>query len=255
MKKIKYKVIILAIFLVFIGIYMSIPDGKLRLIFCDVLQGDGAIVTRGNWQMLIDVGADNGKMLGCLDKYVPFWDKKIEGIIISHWDKDHSGALGTINKYYQVERLYESTASGEKKEENIETVVLRAGDTLKHGKIFFEVIYPIETGVVGNENSLVLVMNYGGKKMMFAGDVDVDGEAKMMGWWKDNVEGIKISHHGSDTASSGEWLERIRPGVAIVSVGKNSYGHPTELVLGRLKSLGVKVYRTDIQGNIVLGWN
>lgn len=234
---------------------MSIPDDKLRLIFCDVLQGDGAIVVKGNWQMLIDVGADNGKMLGCLDKYVPFWDKKIEGVIISHWDKDHSGALDTINKYYQVERLYESTISGEKIEENIETAVLRAGDILKYGKIFFEVIYPIETGVVGNENSLVLVMNYGGKKMMFTGDVDIDGEAKMMSWWKNGVEGIKISHHGSDSASSREWLERIKPGVAIISVGKNSYGHPTEVVLGRLKSFGIKVYRTDIEGNVVLGWN
>lgn len=234
---------------------MSIPDGRLRLIFCDVLQGDGAIVTRGNWQMLIDVGADNGKMLGCLDKYVPFWDKKIEGVIISHWDKDHSGALATINKYYQVERLYESTASGDKIEEDIKTIVLRAGDILKYGKIFFEVIYPRETTKLDNENSLVLVMNYEEKKMIFTGDVDVGGEGSMMSWWKGNVEGIKISHHGSDTASSREWLERIKPGVAIISVGKNSYGHPSETVLGRLKSLGIKVYRTDVLGNVVLGWN
>lgn len=234
---------------------MLIPDGKLRLVFCDVGQGDGAIVVKGNWQMLIDVGADNGKMIRCLDKYVPFWDKKIEGVVISHWDKDHSEALASVRKYFQIEKLYESTGSGERKEENTETKVLIAGDILRYGKIFFEIIYPIETTTTGNENSLVLVLNYEGKRMMFTGDVDLNGEGRIMGWWEGHVDGIKISHHGSDTASSREWLERIRPGVAVISVGKNSYGHPTDLILSRLKSLGVRVYRTDIEGDIVLGWN
>lgn len=237
------------------GLYLSVPDGKLKLVFCDVGQGDGALIIKGNWQMLIDTGADNGKMERCLDRYLPFWDKKIEGVMVSHWDKDHCGALEKIIKSYQIGKIFESTISGKKIEGNIPYELLMAGDKLYFGKIAFEILYPIEGGQTGNESSLVLVLNYEGKRFMFTGDVDLNGEGLMMGWWKSTIDGIKISHHGSDTASSEEWLERLKPGVAVVSVGVNSYGHPTQQVLNRLNSLGVRVHRTDKEGDIVLGWN
>jgi len=256
MKKRKYKVIILGIFLVFLGLYLSIPDGKLRMVFCDVGQGDGAIIIKGNWQILVDTGADNGKMERCMDRYLPFWDKKIDGVIISHWDKDHSGALTKIVKSYKIYRLFESTSSGEKIEQNIYTEILSAGDVIRYGEFGFEVVYPNKNSEDGNESSLVMVLNYKDKYFMFTGDVDVNGEGEMMSWWKEKVEGLKISHHGSDTGSSEDWLKRLEPAVAVISVGKNnSYGHPNEVILERLKKLGVKIFRTDIGGDVVLGWN
>jgi len=90
---------------------------------------------------------------------------------------------------------------------------------------------------------------------MFTGDVDRVGEGEMMSWWQEEVEGIKISHHGSDSGSSEEWLKRIKPAVAVISVGENSYGHPREIVLERLKQSGVKILRTDLLGDITLGWD
>lgn len=255
MKKGKVKIVILGIFLVFLGLYFSIPDGKLRMVFCDVGQGDGAIIIRGNWQMIIDTGANNGKMEGCLDRFLPFWDRKIEGVIISHWDKDHSEALNKIVKNYKIEKFFESTSSGKQIEQNLYTYILSAGDIIRYGKLYFEILYPSNNSEERNESSLVSVLNYNDKKFIFTGDMDVKGEGEIMSWWKGEVDGIKISHHGSDTGNSEDWLRRIDPKVAVISVGKNSYGHPKEIILERLNKLGIKILRTDMDGDIVLGWN
>lgn len=256
MKKRRYKVLIIGIFFVLIGLYLSIPDGKLRLIFCDVGQGDGTIIIKGNRQILIDTGADNGRMERCLDRYLPFWDKNIEGVIISHWDKDHSEALNSIVKSYKIEKLLESTVSGSIIENTVLSYeTLKAGDRIVYGDINFEVLHPNKIFKEGNESSLVIILSSESKKFIFTGDVDLKGEGEMMSWWNEKIDGIKISHHGSDTASGKEWLERLRPGIAVISVGKNDYGHPKEVVLERLKKLGINIFRTDQEGDVVLSWN
>jgi len=252
MKKRKIKVMFLGFVLIFWGIYLSIPDGRLRLVFCDVGQGDGALIIRGNWQMMIDSGADNGKMERCLDRYIPFWDKKIEGVIISHWDEDHCGALEKIMNNYKIERLFASTESEKNIEQKIYTEKMRAGDILRYGDIYFDVLYPMDNGEVGNDSSLVVVLNYMDKKFMFTGDVDSQGEGEMMGWWNNRIDGLKVSHHGSDSGSSEDWLKRIAPGIAVISVGKNSYGHPKGSVLGKFEYLGTKILRTDELGDVIL---
>ena len=108
----------------------------------------------------------------------------------------------------------------------------------------------------GNESSLVTVLTYNDRKFMFTGDMDTKSEGEIMSWWQGRVEGLKVSHHGSDSGSSEEWLKKLEPVVAVISVGKNNnYGHPKEVVLGRLKNLGVKILRTDLDGEVVLGWD
>lgn len=255
MKKRKFKIFLLGFYLILVGIYLSIPDGKLRIIFCDVGQGDGTLITQGNWQMLVDVGADNGKMLKCLDKYLPFWDKKIEAIMISHWDKDHSGAMKNVIKSYQVGNLFESVKSNDKFEDGIDTYTLKAGENIKYGDLYWEILSPGESGITNNENSLVAVLNYENKRFMFAGDADFEAEGRMMTWWRHKVDGLKVAHHGADTSSSLEWLELIRPSVSVISVGvSNSYGHPKQRTLDNLQIIGAKILRTDQKGNIILSW-
>lgn len=255
MKKRKYKIIILGIFFIIFAMFFSIPDGELRLIFCDVGQGDGALIIKGNQQILIDSGPNNGKMAKCLDKYIPFWDKKIEGVIISHWDKDHAGGLNKIIKSYRVENLFEAGQSLEGIEQKVYTHILKAGDIFRYGEMSFEVVYPEEMTKSDNGNSLVVVMNYLGRKFMFTGDVSGEEEGEMMRWWRGEVAGLKVAHHGSETGSSEGWLRRLSPEVAVISVGENKYGHPNEVVLKRMADLGIKVMRTDKEGDIILGWN
>ncbi len=257
MEKRKFKILMLGLFLIILGLFLSIPDGKLRLVFCDVGQGDGALLIKGKWQMMIDSGADNGKMERCLDRYLPFWDKKIETVVISHWDNDHSGALSKIMKSYKINKLFESSPSDKNIEQEIYTEKIRAGDSFKYGEMAFEVIYPRKFGGEGNETSMVLVLNYEDKKFMFTGDVNLTGEGEMMTWWKkEGVEGLKVSHHGSDSGSSEEWLKRLSPAIAVISVGKiNNYGHPKQTTLNNLNAIGSKIFRTDEKGDIILSWD
>ncbi len=255
MKRKKYKITVLGIFFIILAVFFSIPDGKLRLIFCDVGQGDGAMIIKGNQQILIDAGPNNGKMGQCLDKYVPFWDKKIEGVIISHWDKDHAGGLNTIIKSYRVKNLFEAGQSLDGIEQKVYTHVLKAGDIFRYGEISFEVVFPEEMIKSDNGNSLVVVMNYLGEKFMFTGDVTSEEEGEMMRWWRGEVAGLKVAHHGSETGSSEGWLKRLSPEVAVVSVGENKYGHPSDTVLNRIRDLGTRIMRTDKEGDIILGWD
>lgn len=255
MKKYRNKIILLGIGLLIWGIFLSYPNNEIKMIFCDVGQGDGAMIVEGNEQILIDVGSDNGKMAKCMDRHLPFWDKKIEMLIISHWDEDHSGALKSLIKSYEFNTLIESTESGQEYEKTIKTEVVKAGDRINFQKWYMDIISPRENTKNGNASSIVMVANFAKGSFLFSGDAGLEEEGEMMSWWKRKVDGIKISHHGSSGASAWDWLLRLQPSTAVVSVGVNTFGHPTEEVLERLNILGTKVYRTDKEGDIILRWN
>lgn len=88
--------------------WLTLPSQKVNVIFCDVGQGDATLVTYKNWQMLIDTGPNNKRVLTCLEKNVPFWDKEIEMVMITHGDNDHSGGLTDVSKFYKIEQIIDS---------------------------------------------------------------------------------------------------------------------------------------------------
>jgi competence protein ComEC len=234
--------IILIISLVVLAIMFvaSFPDGKTRVVFCDVGQGDGALVIQKNFQMLIDTGGENRKMLGCLEKYMPFWDKTIEVVVISHWDTDHSGGLKQIQANYNVQNIYSSD--------------LVKNDVIKYGLISFELLGPDQNWGNDNDNSVTGVLNFDNKKILFLGDVTGQVEQKLV-WRKEigKVDVFKVSHHGSAAATSQELVNEVKPAEAVISVGKNNkFGHPTKVVLERLNTAGIRVRRTDEEGDIEL---
>src|SRR5258708_39587533 len=102
-----------------------------------------------------------------------------------------------------------------------------------------------------NANSIVLRLDYGEFTMLFMGDAETQTEQRLLGK-KDvdlNAKVIKVAHHGSKYATSEEFVKRVHPEAAIISDGAwNRYGHPAQGVLDRLKAAGVKIYRTDLQG-------
>jgi len=250
MKKEK-KILLLVLCLVLVVFYWSLPDGKTRLIFCDVGQGDGVMLTRGTFQLIYDVGPKNGKMKKCIERQIPFWDRKIEVVIISHWDKDHSGGLEGINRSYKIDKLY---SGSDDNEHNFSAEILRAKDILRLDWFDFEVVWPDEINDFDdNEMSLVGILRVNNKSILLTGDAPIEVEQRLV--WrkilKERMDVLKVGHHGSDTSTSEELLEVTRPQVAIIGVGKNSYGHPSEEVLKRLDKFGVKVKRTDQDGNIV----
>lgn len=252
--KMKIKFILFLSFLGLVGIYLwSFSDKETKVVFCDVGQGDGTLVSRGNFQVLIDTGPSNKKMLYCLEKYIPFWDKEIEAVIISHWDKDHSGGLKEVGKSYEIKGIYSSNDKQGVVEQDIYSKKLMENDLVVMGEITYEVLNSGGEGVESNEGSLVGILSYGDKKILMTGDIPVKVEEKLI--WRrkltKEVDILKVSHHGSRAATSEELLEVIKPKTAIISVGKNNYGHPSKEVLDRLGKRGIEIRRTDESGDIV----
>ncbi len=244
--ELKFKLLLLSFIVLLILFYFSLPDGKTRMIFCDVGQGDGALLTRGTFQMVIDTGPANGMMLNCLSHHMPFWDKAIEVVVLSHPDSDHSGGLTTIKKYYKVDQVWGN-------EQTNYSAMLNTFDSIRSQWFDFEVVSSGQ-GKNSNDNSVVGVLTVGNKKLLFTGDASSEVEQRLVwrGLVSEKIDVLKVSHHGSAAGTSEELLEAIKPEWALISVGKNSFGHPTKIVLDRLKNRGIKVWRTDWQGEKVM---
>lgn len=238
--------------------WLTLPSRKVEVFFCDVGQGDALLVTYKDWQMLIDTGPRNKKVLTCLENNVPFWDKKIEVVMITHGDNDHVGGLTDVSKYYQIEQLFSS--------ENLSQF-----DLIKTNWMTFEVVNPREKVLqsrIGidddNQNSIAGILKFYSPpspkapegrevKIFMAADIDLETEQRLV--WKqilkEPVDILKVSHHGSKNGTSEELLETLKPKVAVISVGvKNRFGHPTKEILDRLKEKGIKIWRTDLNGEI-----
>lgn len=228
----------------FWGWWLVIPNDKLKVVFCNVGQGDAVLVTKGYFQMLLDTGPIRGGVEKCLGSQMPLGDKKIEAVIISHDDSDHVGALANLKKSYRMEKVYEQKDY---------TNNLYYNDSLEYGGIVFKILYP-DRGLLERDNdSIVGLLRYRDMSFLFTGDIDRVVEESIISRLAEDrgVEVLKVSHHGSKSASSEKWLSMVSPKWAVVSVGKNNYGHPNGEVLTRLEKAGSKVMRTDKGGDIV----
>ena len=258
------------LFLVFVSVWMAVFGFKARLylISCDVGQGDATLVISGSTQILIDGGPDN-KVLDCLGKHLPFWDKKIEAVILTHPEKDHYLGLIDVAKSYQVDNFFTSGLDNSTQDYGLlksllrPTESLKEGSTLRLGKIYLDVVYPDELALVSyrlsasneakfNLYSLVLVLNYNKFKAILLGDIEPPATdyvaEKLLG--QGHVDYIKVPHHGSKNGLTLKPLAVLNPELAVISVGKNSYGHPSKDVIDMLKNKKVEIFRTDEIGDI-----
>lgn len=236
------------------------PDGKTRIIFCDVGQGDGILISQNNLQMMIDSGPKNRKMVNCLSSHLPFWDKKIEVAIMTHGDQDHVGGLSEVSKSYKIGNLFSNDLLKDMNEQIIYSKKLTSNSMVRMGMIEFDVVSPDEnvnfTTDDKNENSIVGVLSYGSSKILFMGDATKEIEEKLV--WKiwggetKSFDILKVSHHGSETATGEGFLNNINVKTAVVSVGKNNrFGHPNKEVVKRLINRGIEIKRTDEEGDVV----
>jgi competence protein ComEC len=261
-----------------LGAVFSLPDDKLHLIFCDVGQGDAILITKGTTQILID-GGPNQKVLTCLANHLPFWDRTIEMVVVTHPDNDHLGGLPDVIGRYNVTQLVSHslvrdsaifwTFRDEVIEKKISVYSPKAGDKIQLGGISLEILFPLEklgdelvwqpeaeTKVLGaysyptnaNDVSLVSLFSYGDFDALLPGDIGSQNEGVIE--TDKEIEVLKVAHHGSKYSTSEEFLARLDPDLAVISVGNNSFGHPTSEVLERLRNLGVEILRTDINGEI-----
>ncbi|MCJ7841814.1 DNA internalization-related competence protein ComEC/Rec2 [Lederbergia sp. NSJ-179] len=268
--------LLLILIIHFISLYYS-PKGE--VVFIDIGQGDSIFIqlpyNRGNY--LIDTGGqidfpkeewtiqkqpfDTGK-----DILIPFLKskgvQKIDKLIVTHGDIDHMGAGEELLEQIKVKEVLIPPNSWEKpmmkdlilkaQEKNTKVSVRKAGTKWENKSGYFELIYPVDEKYMDNNSSLVLFAYFGGLKWLFTGDLEREGEMELLRMYNDlQVDVLKVGHHGSQTSTSTELLERINPEYAIISAGRNNrYGHPHPDVLKHLKESDVKIFRTDEQGAI-----
>lgn len=169
-----------------------------------------------------------------------------------------------IAKQTQKSKNYESFLQITK-ERNIEVIEVTAGNRLYIEKnLYFDVIWPtnnqITTNVLNN-NSVVCNLHYKSFSMLFTGDIEEIAEKEILMLYSNNknllkTDILKVGHHGSKTSSSEEFLNIIKPQIAVIGVGKNNnFGHPNEGVLNRFRNLGCGIYRTDLNGEIEIRVN
>ncbi len=235
----------------------------LRIVFLDVGQGDSLLISQGQVQVLIDGGRDGKILLGKLGQQMPFWDKQIEVVIATHPDADHVGGLAAAASRYHVSTYLSNGVVGESdvfrnlqrvldSDQRTEQAVVGTGS-----KIIFpegaelSVLFPrsgtAEAMNETNEGSIVTRLVFGDTSFLLTGDLPRE-ETVLPDILPTKV--LKVAHHGSKYSTSEAWLGKVHPEDAIVSVGKNRYGHPSEEVLSRLQKHGIHILRTDQRGDI-----
>lgn len=252
--------------LLLINFLGSLPDGKLHIVFCSVGQGDSAyIIFPDGRDMLVD-GGPNDSVLGCLGRHMPFWDRSIDIVVLTHPEKDHMQGLLSVIERYQVGYLVRSdianTSEGfGKLLENINKLDIKQkmvtkGERVMVGHAMLDVVWPTTDKVLGmstenlNTGSVVFWLRYGTFDALFTGDASLRTSLPAGRQAVEDVEVLKIPHHGSKTEFSKDYLNKLKPKLAVISVGKNSFGHPTQEVLSTLADINAQVLRTDQEGDI-----
>ncbi|MBU5669932.1 DNA internalization-related competence protein ComEC/Rec2 [Peptoniphilus sp. MSJ-1] len=219
-------------------------------------QGDAAMISHRGRNFLIDVGGaryDNTIFERYLEPSLDYLGVyKIDGIFISHYDEDHVGNLEKVLKNYKVKNVYVGHLPEDNFFEDVNPngfISLSRNDRLKIDKDFYiDVLNIGDKNVEENDKSLVLDVYYRGKKILFTGDLSKNYERNI----NEDVDILKVSHHGSNTSTDEKFLENITPKYAVISAGVgNSYGHPHREVLESLEKYGIIYFDTSKVGEII----
>lgn len=251
-----------------------IPNPGFYITFIDVGQGDGILIHGDNGtKVMVDGGSTSEKQVAknCIVPYL-----KAEGIgtidysIITHTDKDHISGILEILENNNSNRIriknlvmpdinmkddtYNELIE-KAKLKKINVLYIKKGDTLSLGKTKIKCIYPETTTTASDKNDYCTVLSVKNKtsKILLTGDISKEIEEKIKDDIEENYTVLKVAHHGSNYSSSEKFLKKVNPKYSIISVGKNnSYGHPGNETMERLRKQGGVIYRTDEKGGITI---
>lgn len=262
-----------AAILILIGFLLCRQTELCRVDFIDVGQGDGILIQSEQTAVLVDGGSTQIRNLG---------EKRLEPILksrgisrlsmafVSHGDQDHISGLSWLlenDTGIEIDQLFLPAAGmGDPIYEELEKAAKRrgtrteyicAGKKFQAGKLEITCLYPYEETVSADRNghSEVLLAEYGRFSMLLMGDAEAEGEEEIAEKWKrgKQVQVLKAGHHGSSTSSSERFLDTVKPALAVLSYGKeNSYGHPHQEVIERMRERGISIWSTAERGMVTV---
>lgn len=246
------------------GTAVGMPEQMLTVTFLDVGQGNAVLVEQEGRYMLID-GGDREYSSFVVSYLENQGVEELAYVVSSHYDADHlNGLVGALHvfpcetvlaaDYTTDSKVYESFCEVIE-EKDVELVYPAMGDTYTFGDAEFTIVCPDSYGYTeDNDNSIGIRLVHGDNSFLICGDADAGMEQMMLESGLELDSDVYLaSHHGSAGSSSPEFLQAVSPRAVVISAGKgNSYGHPTQRVLEDVQSVGVDLYRTDVQGTIVV---
>ncbi|HSA84101.1 MAG TPA: MBL fold metallo-hydrolase [Patescibacteria group bacterium] len=249
--------------------YQKFHDDKLHIVFCDVGQGDGILITTPSGkQILFDAGPDQA-IVDCLSNHMPFWDRTIEVALLSHPHTDHFMGYYYVFERYKIdqfatENLQNNTDSFvglmekiQKKQVPMRYVV--AGDRWKVGEVTVATVAPTDAFITSKNPdrfitnsaesaSLAVLVSYKDFSVLLTGDAPLEEMKEIV---VSGLDVLQIPHHGSTTGLDEHVIKKLLPQLAVISVGAdNRYGHPKKEILELLQQFGIQTLRTDLKGDI-----
>jgi len=249
--------------------YILQLDGNLEILFFDVGEGDAIFVeTPQGHQILID-GGPSKKILEKLQMEIPFWDRTLDLVILTHPENDHLRGLNYVLERYKAKNILWNGVLRDTevfkewketlKEEKANEVIAQAGQKIKAGNTKIFILYPFEN-LKGkkykdsNDTSVIARLVFYKNSFLFTGDATKKTEQQLLDREVDiNSDVLKVGHHGSKTSTSKEFLKEALPEIAVISCGRNNrYGHPHQEVLQNLQDFGITILTTSQKGDIKL---
>ncbi|PLX25704.1 hypothetical protein C0580_01855 [Candidatus Parcubacteria bacterium] len=263
----KIKIIFILLFCLILFLFFSInkKSDQLEVYFLDVGQGDAILIRTPQGQnILIDGGPDN-ILLYKLSQALPWWDRTIDYMIISHYHADHYMAFPEILNKYKVKNILVTSHQPNDSlytvwqeslsDKNVSSQIVKAGEIFRiDDDLSWRVISADFKHEDFNDNSLVIRLSYREINFLFMGDLPTSGEERISKFDFDlESEVLKVGHHGSKYSSSDIFLSQVKPQLCIIQSGEdNKFGHPHKEAVARLESVGCKVKNTQNLGTISL---
>ncbi len=240
------------------------PEGTLEVHCIDVGQGDSTLIVGESQVMLIDAAEREYSDEIC-QYLTQLGVKKIDFLVATHPHDDHIGGMADVMSQFSIGCLvltdevattnaYENMIATAQ-EYQIPTLVPQVGDTIPFADAECTVLGPLSMDQNnGNNNSMIVKITYGENKFLFMGDAERQEERELADGWADlSADFLRTGHHGSDTSSHEFFLARVMPQYAVISCGiNNRYNHPSPEALDRLNAWCSEIFRTDLEGTVVV---
>lgn len=240
---------------------LDVPSSSFTML--DVGQGQSILMQNGDFTVMVDCGGDSGDRDGeaAARKLISLGQRQLDALVLTHYDKDHTCGVEQLLQRIEVDYLFVPDISDDSGRREAVLSAAQAHDVtvrfvtedilIESDGITLQILMPFANS--SDNEGLCALMSMGEYDILITGDMSTESEYRLLERHEiPDLEILVAGHHGSKYSTSEVLLRRTKPEIVLISVGKNSYGHPTQAVLDRVAAVGATVYRTDLHGEITI---